>query len=378
MSDHYHDREQAIVKHFVLREYLEALAFKLGWQGSTINYVDGFSGPWLSGDEELSDTSPHIALSRLTATKEALASRGRFPKFRCLFIEKDRVAYERLQTLVTKFLRIEVQTIHGEFEGQIDSVRSFATGGQDPFAFLFIDPKGWTGYALERIRPLLRLSRVEVVVNFMTDFIKRFVDTDEPRETFVQLFGGEDYQATWEGLAGQDREDAIVREYCRRISIAGAFPHTGSTVVLNPRSDRTHYNLIYATRSIVGLQAFRDVERKALPLQDTVRSDLQQRARTQAGQGELFDSRMLSTRYLDQLAERYRGQAEAELDRMLDAGTRLQYDDVAARLMEYPMVSKGQVKDWLTDRRKSGAIRWLLPKGKRAFELRRGDSIQVC
>lgn len=79
MSDHYRDREQAIVKHFVLRQYLEALAFKLGWQGSTINYVDGFSGPWLSGDEELSDTSPHIALSKLTATREALAADGRFP-----------------------------------------------------------------------------------------------------------------------------------------------------------------------------------------------------------------------------------------------------------------------------------------------------------
>jgi three-Cys-motif partner protein len=377
MPDPYADREQAIVKHFVLKEYLEALAFKLGSQGSTINYVDGFSGPWLSGDERLSDTSPHIALSKLTAARKALGSKGRSPKFRCLFIEKDAEAYARLQRLATDFPSIEVQSIHGEFEDQIDNVRQFAITGQDPFAFIFIDPKGWTGYALDRIRPLLTLPRIEVLVNFMTDFVKRFVDTPDPRETFVRLFGTDDYQNTWAELEGQDREDAIVREYCRRLGIAGNFRHTCSTVVLHPRKNRTHYNLIYATRSIIGLQTFRAVERKALQLQDVVRSDLQQRAREAGGQGELFDSQTLSTRYLDQLAEKYRGQAEHELDRLLSAQAKHDYDDVAARLMEYPMVAEREVKEWLKARRKSGAIRWVLPSGKRAFKLRRGDRIEV-
>lgn len=238
-------------------------------------------------------------------------------------------------------------------------MRSFATDGRDPFAFLFIDPKGWTGYALDRIRPLLSLSRVEIVVNFMTDFIKRFIDTDEPRDTFVQLFGGEGFQATWDGLEGQDREGAIVREYCRRVGIAGPFPHTASTVVLNPKRDRTHYNLIYATRSIVGLQEFRRVEGKALELQEVVRSELQQQVRKQRGQRELFDSRTLSTRYLDQLTQRYHEQAENELDDMFRGRGTLDYDDVAARLMEFPMVSERQVKDWLKERRKTGAIRKL-------------------
>jgi three-Cys-motif partner protein len=377
MSDHYADREQAIVKHFVLKEYLEALAFKLGSHGSTINYVDGFSGPWLSGDEQLSDTSPHIALSRLTAAREALGSKGRSPKFRCLFIEKDPDAYARLQKLGADFPSIEVQSIHGEFEDEIDRVRQFATTGQDPFAFIFIDPKGWTGYALDDIRPLLTLSRVEVMVNFMTNFVKRFVDTPDPRETFVRLFGTEDYQNTWVGLEGQDREDAIVREYCRTLGIAGNLRHTCSTVVLNPRKDRTHYNLIYATRSIIGLQTFRAVERKALKLQDAVRSDLQQKAREEGGQSELFDSQTLSTRYLHHLAVRYRGQAERELDSLLSAQANHDYDDVAARLMEYPMVAERQVKDWLKARKKSGRIRWILPSGKRAFKLRRGDRIEV-
>ena len=45
MSDPYSGREQTQAKHFILRRYLQALAFKvLSFQD--ITYVDGFSGPW--------------------------------------------------------------------------------------------------------------------------------------------------------------------------------------------------------------------------------------------------------------------------------------------------------------------------------------------
>lgn len=62
---------------------------------------------------------------------------------------------------------------------------------------------------------------------------------------------------------------------------------------------------------------------------------------------------------------------------MLGSGGTLPYDDVAGQLMEYPMVAERQVKDWLKARKKAGAVRWVLPRGKRALELRRGDRIEV-
>ena len=42
----YRGREQTFVKHFVLEHHLEKLAYKVGWNGRGINYVDGFAGPW--------------------------------------------------------------------------------------------------------------------------------------------------------------------------------------------------------------------------------------------------------------------------------------------------------------------------------------------
>jgi hypothetical protein len=89
---------------------------------------------------------------------------------------------------------------------------AFAKVGTNPFAFVFIDPTGWTGYGLPQITPSLRVRFSEVLINFMTKDITRFVDHGPPNvaESFTELFGG-DYRAQWRGLEGLDREDAIVR-----------------------------------------------------------------------------------------------------------------------------------------------------------------------
>ena len=51
----YHDREQTQAKHFILKRYLQELAFKVlrGWD---VVYIDGFYGPWESKTDDFSDT----------------------------------------------------------------------------------------------------------------------------------------------------------------------------------------------------------------------------------------------------------------------------------------------------------------------------------
>jgi three-Cys-motif partner protein len=73
----YIDREQTQAKHFILRRYLQALAFKVlhGWD---IIYIDGFSGPWQSKMEDYSDTSFMIAIDVLKdAQTRIFAETGR-------------------------------------------------------------------------------------------------------------------------------------------------------------------------------------------------------------------------------------------------------------------------------------------------------------
>ncbi|RMH15085.1 MAG: hypothetical protein D6696_21655 [Acidobacteria bacterium] len=49
----YKGREQTYVKHLVLEGYLRKLAYKWGYYGGTINYVDCFAGPWRHKSEDL-------------------------------------------------------------------------------------------------------------------------------------------------------------------------------------------------------------------------------------------------------------------------------------------------------------------------------------
>lgn len=52
MTDPYTGREQTKAKHFILKRYLQALAFKV-LRYFDITYVDGFSGPWKTQTEDL-------------------------------------------------------------------------------------------------------------------------------------------------------------------------------------------------------------------------------------------------------------------------------------------------------------------------------------
>jgi hypothetical protein len=85
----YIGREQTQAKHFILRRYLQGLAFKVlrGWD---ITYVDGFSGPWKSEMEDFADTSFKIAIEVLRdAQMRILAETGKGRKIRCFFSEND-------------------------------------------------------------------------------------------------------------------------------------------------------------------------------------------------------------------------------------------------------------------------------------------------
>ncbi len=98
-KEFYKGREQAFVKHYVLENHIETLAIKIGMglRKPTLNYVDGFAGPWKHADEDLKDTSPFIAINKLRKTKTALAGMGRQFTFRCMFIEKDPAAFAKLE-----------------------------------------------------------------------------------------------------------------------------------------------------------------------------------------------------------------------------------------------------------------------------------------
>ncbi len=376
----YQGREQTYIKHFVLRSYLQKLAYKKGFWGGTLNYIDCFAGPWRHADDELKDTSPFIAIDELRAARGGLLEHfkkkpgpRRSPlNIRCLFIEEDPDAWAVLKQQLGQVEDIEAEPpINGRFEENIDAVLRFAAAvpRRQRFSFFFIDPTGWTGYALNTIEAVLRHRPGEVLINFMTQFVIRFIDSDRPEdiESFTRLFGSEEYRTRWAGLTGLDREDAIVQTYCDRVREVGRFEYVARSTILDPQSDRTHFHLIYGTRHIEGLRVFRnDVERPAGKEQEQARWQArgrQQRERT--GQGDLFDT-PIGRSYSDELRDRYQGQAHARLLALLRQNRSVTFDRLEEEALLYPLMNTQEVKNWLVEQEKRGIVKFegLGPRGR--------------
>jgi three-Cys-motif partner protein len=359
----YIDREQAFVKHFVLRNYLQRLAMKVGHfaPGTTLNYLDGFSGPWDAVSENWTDSSPYVAAAELKKAKDILGALKRpVPlSVRCMFVESDQAAYDRLQAVVQSLPGMDVVTYCGEFEAHVEQAVRFAKTGPNAFCFAFIDPTGWTGYGLNRIAPLLRVRPSEVLINFMTKDILRFIDDEDSSalQSFQDLFGETSYRDSWRGLSGLDREDAIVSRYCERVRDVGGFAYCTSAVIVNPAVDRTHYHLVYATRSVEGLVTFRDVERQAAHTQRTLRGEVRARKeQARTSQLTLFEQPATDSGYLDLLQRRNAALATGGLLARLNAVGTDSYDDLLCAALGRPFVCETKFKQILAGLQTAGKI----------------------
>src|SRR5205085_1178216 len=141
----------------------------------------------------------------------------------------------------------------------IPDIVDFVRRDSRTFPFVFIDPKGWTGFEMKTIQPLMALRPCEVLVNFMTSHIRRFIDSpdEDGRREFKALFDSDDYQCP-PGIEPQEREDQMVRLYMRNLRRAGSFEYVCTAMVLHPQIRKTHFHLIYATRHPKGVSVFKD------------------------------------------------------------------------------------------------------------------------
>lgn len=375
----YLDREQSQIKHEILQSYLQRFALIVGQWREGITYVDGFSGPWNTASEDFEDSSFSIALNKLRSARETLRKRfGKTLKLKCVFLEKDPNAFEKLKGFAERQNDVQVTALNEEFEKAIPQIATMLESSKrNHFPFILIDPKGWKGFALDVIKPVIQVKPSEALVNFMTGHITRFIEDQREglRESFRKLYGDDSYEREIEGRVGRDREDAIVDTYARRFSEEGNFSYYSVTVVLQPTRDRTHFHLVYATRDLKGIEVFKEAERKALKLSETIRADAKRRAREQAsGQHELFGGEIMpDVNYLTELQIHYEAKAEAKLDELIIGLEEITYDKLYALALRHPLVQEKFLRKWIED--KPGAE--VLNLGTRKYpKIRNGDLVR--
>jgi three-Cys-motif partner protein len=360
VTDPYLEREQTKAKHFILKRYLQALAFKV-LRFYDITYVDGFSGPWETKTEDFVDTSFMIAISVLRDAQQTIQSQtGRRPKIRCFFSESNRQAYAKLTVAIARFHKpeedFEIRTYCGEFESAISEIQSFI--GRS-FPLIFIDPTGWTGYSFGKIGSLFNRPKCEVLINFMYDFVNRAASMSDAKTiaSLDPILGGAGWQERLDpGIA---RGRAVEKLFRDNLAKVGSFDFVVSTKIDRPTADRPHFFIAYATKSREGLRAFRETEYKALKVNARDRADAKERKReNNSGSSDLFsglDADVQETT-IDEIVEEQKALASHHLPEILREYGTLSFAEVWEILLQAYMLRVTNVKNVCVELAKVGEI----------------------
>jgi three-Cys-motif partner protein len=360
VADPYSDREQTQAKHFILRRYLQALAFKvLTFQD--ITYVDGFSGPWKTKTENFSDSSFMIAISvLLDAQKRYLERTGVSRKIRCFFSEADREAFGHLEQAVARFHSpmkdFEIKTYFGKFEDTVSEIQKFV--GRS-FPLIFIDPTGWAGYPFDKIKPLFSPPKCEVLINFMYAFVDRFVYSDDEDiiGSLNPILGGPGWRDRLD--SSLERGPAAERLFRETLKSVGNFNFVVSTKIDKATTDRPHFFITYGTKSLDGLKVFRQTKYDALRQHEKNRANAKERKREErTNTSDMFAGHQATVQEatIDEIVVEQMRLASTDLTMALaKSGPRL-FVNVLVSLLQAYMLRETNVKDLCVNLAKAGKI----------------------
>jgi len=360
VTDPYLEREQTKAKHFILKRYLQALAFKV-LRFYDITYVDGFSGPWETKTQDFVDSSFMIAINVLKDAQQAIQNQTvRRPKIRCFFSENNRQAYSQLAAAIAPFHKpaedFEIKTYFGEFESAISEIEAFV--GRS-FPLIFIDPTGWTGYSFSKIGPLFNRPKCEVLINFMYDFVNRAASMSDAKTiaSLDPILGGPDWEARLN--PNMPRGRAVEKLFRDNLAVVGGFDFVVSTKIDRPTADRPHFFIAYGTKSREGLRTFRETEYNALKVNARDRADAKERKReNRSGSSDLFSGldAEFQENTVDQIVEGQKRLASNELLEILREFGTLSFAAVWEILLQAYMLRVTNVKDVCVDLSKAGKI----------------------
>jgi three-Cys-motif partner protein len=350
----YAGREQAHVKHCLLEEYLPDWAYKVGSKWDSLVYVDGFAGPWQTTHPGYADSSFGVAIDALRRSCLGLSeSRARDVRVDSILIEQDKAAFAHLQGFAKRKTTpaFRVHALCGEFADQVPAINQLISrSAQNPFHFVFLDPKGWADIPMEKIRPLLRDRSCEVLINLMTRHIIRFLKEPDRADSYRALFGRPEVLEILRNTPSENNERAeqAVREYCRSLRLLCDFNYVSSAVILEPDEESVRYFLLYATNHPRGVEVFKAAEIKAARIQDDVRHEAHVR---KTRQPELrLGGGPPKSRVALQLRDRYAARARKKVIEILSASSpadSVRYSELFCEAMAFPLVTPDDLESWL-------------------------------
>lgn len=376
----YSGREQTLIKHEILRRYLDRFAHIIGYYGTSITYVDCFSGPWNERSERFEDTSFGIAINQLKNAKLHLSEKGgRLARLRCIFLEKDTAAFEKLQDYTSSIEGIDIICINKRFEDSIKDIKDFINEDEQTFPFFLVDPTGWTGAALTTIRPLIEMKPCEVLVNFMMYHLRRFVTDDREgnRDSFRRFFAMDNFDEeliTYQNTS--DREDALVNLYRKRLKAIGEFEYVNNAIVLHPHRNTTYFHLVYGTRHHRGLKEFKNAEANAMEVMRDALDRIRKSANFEDQLDMTLGTEFLPKTHFDNLVKRYQNKAHETVCDLIKDKQRVTYDEIWETALQFPLTWEEDLRRWLKEWGESDVIE-ITGMSKRQRVPQRGQDVEI-
>ena len=359
MSGLYDGREQSQAKHDILRRYLEPFAKKILSKWPSIDFIDGFSGPWKTKDAlDLSDTSIGIALRTLSDVAEAANHQQRDPQIRCIFNEMDPAAFAQLSAYVDRvrsaYPLIDIRTFHGKFSDNAPTIKAAA---QNSFQLLFVDPTGYTGFPPSTLK-LFHNRSSEIIVNFMRSFMPRFVTAEHQnkRSALVGLVGEKRAQYLLDTDASI--ED-VENEYLKMLRADLGYKYAGFSPIHKADKEEIHFNLAFATNHPMGMETMRSAEFRALSDYDRARFS-KKRPADEDLFGSILDEMEILGPYL-RMREQHLSRADEVLQQLLSASPQgLKFEELSALAQQGLYLRRTELKDVLVDMTNRGKVsgRW--------------------
>ena len=292
----YQGREQAFIKHLLLKSYLEKLFMIVGMSSKKLGitefcYVDCFAGPWSDDSENMGGTSIAVSLQILDRCRHALEHRGVKLRFRALYVEKSQPAFARLERYLAERTPagISANALPGDFVSLREHILKWC--GNAPFVFFFIDPTGWKEVGVDVLKLLLRRPRSEFLINFMYNDINRTASMSEWKDEIAALLGE---SVVPDDLLPAEREKLLLNTYRKNLKqhlkTEGTWPARSAYVrVLDRHKERPKYHLVYLTSHPRGIIEFMEISEKLDQIQKRVRASTKQSARAEkSGMDDFF------------------------------------------------------------------------------------------
>lgn len=249
-------------KHELLRKYLGAWFPILGSWNRRIVFLDGFAGPGIYEGGEAG--SPILALR--TLLDHGYLARMPETEFLFLFCEKDEKRAASLDAQIARLKaerspwpeKVVTEVIAKPFDevaAQIlDSLGAESKNLAPTFAF--IDPFGFAGLPMNRLRDLLLFNKCELFVNLMVDRVNQFATAANADDHLRDLFGCDDFRDVVEAPPG-GRTEYLKDLYKRQLHDVCTFKYVLS-FAMKYESGHIGYYLLHGSRNIKAAEKMKD------------------------------------------------------------------------------------------------------------------------